>query len=34
MKFNIFCREPTIMTKETDINLQKLITPRILIGKK
>jgi hypothetical protein len=31
---NRFCTEPTILTIETDSNLQKFITPRILIGKK
>jgi hypothetical protein len=33
MTLNIFYAEPTVMTKETDSNLQKFITPRILIGK-
>jgi hypothetical protein len=33
MTLNRFYTEPTILKNETDSNLQKFITPNILIGK-
>jgi hypothetical protein len=33
MTLNRFYAKPTVLTKETDNNLKKFITPRILIGK-